>query len=87
MLSPWRWSAISTELSQPLGCGDNIVLLARVKSLYEGSLVKDGSLSRPACSVVVKDCCLMVPDASRDGNAAEVGVGVFAVHNAQLSMM
>lgn len=87
MLSPWRWSAISTELSQPLGCGDNIVLLARVKSLYEGSLVKDGSLSRPACSVVVKDCCLMVPDANRDGNAAEVGVGVFAVHNAQLSMM
>lgn len=87
VLSPWRWSAMSAQLSQSVGCGDNILLLARVKSLFEGSLVKDGSLSRPACSVVVKNCCLMVPDSHRDSNTSEVGVGVFAVHNAQLSMM
>lgn len=88
-LNPWRWSSISTELSQSLGCGDNVILMARVKSLFEGSLVKDDALSRPACSVAVKNCCMMIRDVDggrRDTDLSELGVGVFAAHNASLSL-
>jgi hypothetical protein len=87
VLSPWRWLATETELSQPVGCGDNVILLARVKSLYEGSLVKEESLGRPACSVVARNCVLSVPDVTRDADVKEVGVGVFTTHNAPLAML
>ena len=65
--------------------GDKVILLARTKSLYEGSLVKEDGLSRPACSVAVKNCSLQAPVPTTSSDINEVAVGVFARHNAPLS--
>ncbi len=84
-LHPWRWVEMQTTIGHRVSSGDKIVLLARTKSLYEGSFVKDDALSKPACSVAIKDCSLRAPTPLPSSTTNEVAVGVFARHNAPLA--
>ena len=78
-LRPWRWEEMRATIDERVSNGDSIILLARTKSMFEGSLVKEDNFSKPACSLAVKDCRIEFPSVS-----SGVAVGVFASHNAPL---